>query len=126
MRNGEFSDRVFFFGVKIRETYVTSTGRDCGGGCDIIEAADDAENASGPRDCESDLDANSWIKFALMRDMKFQLMKCPKRTDITPPRSPINSIPGPNDRVDEMDETSESGPNHVHARPHIPRLEMPP
>lgn len=49
-----------------------------------------------------------------------------KRTDIAPHWRPVNGVPAPNDRVDKVNETAQGGPDHVHARPHIPRLQMPP
>lgn len=86
-------------------TFLVPSGCDGGRGSDVVEAADDAQPASRPRDGKSELNANS---------------------DITPHRGPIDSVPTPQNRVDEVNEATEGGPNHVHTRPHIPRLEMPP
>ena len=33
------------------------------GGCDDVNVADNAKRTSRPRDCNTDLNANSWIEF---------------------------------------------------------------
>ena len=46
-------------------------------------------------------------------------------TDIAPNWCPIDDIPSPYNGVHEVKETTKSGPDHVHACAHLPRVQMP-
>jgi hypothetical protein len=47
-------------------------------------------------------------------------------TYIAPDRCPIDGVPFPHDGADKVNEATKCSPNHVHARPHVPQLQMPP
>jgi len=85
-------------------TFLGSSGSHGGGGSDVVQTANDAETARGPGNHDGDLDADS---------------------DIAPRWRPINGISVPYNGVHEMNEAGERRPNHVHASPHIPRLQVP-
>ena len=46
-------------------------------------------------------------------------------TDVAPNGCYVEGVAVPNDRVDELDETSKSSPKHVDACPSIPSLKVP-
>ena len=70
-----------------------------------------------------------WMRMAgveLVRDgNRVEVCAC-ARTNVTPHWCPIDGIPAPHDGIHEVNEASKCCPNHVHACPNIPRLQMPP
>jgi hypothetical protein len=65
-------------------THLTLSGCHSGGGSDVVEAANDTENAGGQRDVNGDLDANSCMSWSEIRTNRRDVYTYRNHTTLVP------------------------------------------